>query len=523
MKQKALIYCRVSSVGQQKDGNGLDSQELRCRQYAESKGYEVVMVFPDTMSGGGSYLKRPGMVALLSILDAQPEEEFVIVFDDLKRASRDTRAFLDLRDAFRQRNARLECLNFKFDDTPEGEFIETIIAAHGSLEREQNRRQVTQKMKARMESGYWVHDAMVGYKYQPVKGRGKMLFPDEPLASIIREAFEGFASGRFATQAEVTRFCATFPDFPRNKKGNVVQQKISDILSNPIYAGYICSKHYGIRWLKGHHQALVPLEVFERVQERRSGARPTPKRANIADDFALRGAVVCGCCEVPLRSSWTKGNTKRYAYYLCQTKGCDAYGKSIPRGKLENEVGEIIKTIQPPQSLMHALKAMFRHVWEARRGQAKEIVTSGQREVLRLEKEIDGVLDRIMSASNSAIIARYEDKVEKLEHQKAIMAEKLTKQVEPKGAFEEKLELACRFLANPWNIWENGTTPARRLVMKLAFAGPVHYTRIEGARTPKLSLSFKVLTGIEGDGFCCGARGRNRTTDTRIFNPLLYP
>lgn len=77
-----------------------------------------------------------------------------MIFDDLKRASRDTRAFLDLRDAFRLRRVQVECLNFKFDDTPEGEFIETITAAQGALERKQNGRQVAQKMKARMQSGF---------------------------------------------------------------------------------------------------------------------------------------------------------------------------------------------------------------------------------------------------------------------------------------------------------------------------------------------------------------------------------
>jgi hypothetical protein len=35
----------------------------------------------------------------------------------------------------RRYNATVECLNFKFEDTPEGKFIETIIAAQGELER----------------------------------------------------------------------------------------------------------------------------------------------------------------------------------------------------------------------------------------------------------------------------------------------------------------------------------------------------------------------------------------------------
>ena len=33
-KQKAVIYCRVSSTKQTTEGDGLASQETRCREYA---------------------------------------------------------------------------------------------------------------------------------------------------------------------------------------------------------------------------------------------------------------------------------------------------------------------------------------------------------------------------------------------------------------------------------------------------------------------------------------------------------
>lgn len=259
---KALIYCRVSSKGQELDGHVLESQETRCREYAKLKGYEVEAVFPDTISGGGNFMKRPGMVALLSYLDAQPEQPYIVIFDDLKRFARDTRFHLDLRDAFRNRGAFIECLNFKFDDTPEGQFIETIMAAQGALECQQNGRQVAQKMKARMQNGYWIHNAPAGYKFITVKGRGKMLAFDEPLASIVTEAFEGYASGRFESQVEIMRFFGSQPDFPRNSKGKIAQERVSYTLRNPIYTGHICSKAYGIDWLKSHHKPLISLETF---------------------------------------------------------------------------------------------------------------------------------------------------------------------------------------------------------------------------------------------------------------------
>ena len=58
---RAVIYCRVSSTRQKTEGGGLDSQEHRCRQYAAAQGYDVEAVFPDDASGGGDFIKRPGM------------------------------------------------------------------------------------------------------------------------------------------------------------------------------------------------------------------------------------------------------------------------------------------------------------------------------------------------------------------------------------------------------------------------------------------------------------------------------
>lgn len=48
----AVIYCRVSGAKQVSRGDGLGSQETRCREYARYKGYDVRQVFTDDMTGG---------------------------------------------------------------------------------------------------------------------------------------------------------------------------------------------------------------------------------------------------------------------------------------------------------------------------------------------------------------------------------------------------------------------------------------------------------------------------------------
>ncbi|MEM9910705.1 MAG: recombinase family protein [Pseudomonadota bacterium] len=494
---KAIIDCRVSSRNQEKDGHGLEGQETRCRQHADAKGYEVVATFPDTMTGGGDFMKRPGMVPLLSFMDAQPDENFVVIFDDLKRASRDTLAFLDLRDAFRDRQAQVERLNFKLDDSPEGEFLETLFAAQGQLERKQNGRQVAQKMRARMENGFWIHNPPVAYRYEKQPNQGRVLVRNPPFDAIIKEAFEGYASGHFQTQAEVKRFFESFPEFPRLKNGKLTQQRVTDILTHPIYTGHICSDTYELHWIKAQHEPLISLATFDRVQERRKAVAKAPKRANIGDAFALRGVAVCDCCGAPLRSSFARGKLgKRYPYYLCQTKTCEAYGKSIRRDQLEGDVGELIKSLQPTDGLMRAAAAMFRHIWETRQTQAAELARAGKRQIAAIDKEIDKLLDLIMTSGNTTVIRKYEEKITQHERQKALLAEKLANQAAPNGTWEEKLEPALTFLANPSKLREKGNITLRRAVLKLAFKDRIRYCRNEGARTPEIAFLFKALRGF---------------------------
>ena len=112
-----------------------------------------------------------------------------------------------IKKEFESRGARIESPNFKFEDTPEGNFIETILAGKSQLDREQNKRQVRQKMQARLESSIYCFSAPCGLEYKKTAEYGKLLHIKEPEASIIRESLEGFANDRFLTQTDVLNFC----------------------------------------------------------------------------------------------------------------------------------------------------------------------------------------------------------------------------------------------------------------------------------------------------------------------------
>ena len=495
----ALIYCRVSSVKQRVEGSGLQSQEQRCRKFAEENGWDVEMVFPDDVSGGGDFMDRPGMRAMLAYLDAKKGQPYVVIFDDLKRFARDTEFHLKLRRELATRGALVKCLNFEFQDTPEGRFFEVMMAAAGQMEREQIARQNSQKSRARVELGYWVFRAPVGYKYVPDKERGgKRLVPDEPLASVVRQALEGYANGHFASQAEVQRFLEADPYFPKDKKdGTLRPMTVTRLLKKVVYAGYVEAPKWGISVRKGKHEGLISFETHQQILDSIEGKKRRPAaRKDFNQDFPLRGHVLCDCCGNAMTAAWSKGKYKHYPYYFCMTRGCEAKSKTVPRVKIEDGFAEIMKKLQPAPSLFKVAKAMLCDAWDMRLAEAKGAKDELGRQLKAIEAQIDQLLDRVIEATNPSVVKRYESKIDELERQRIILNERREKILPPKGRLEDCIELTLRFLSSPWYLYENGSYALRQTVLRLAFAEPLRYSPEGVYRTPTFTFPFKVLAGI---------------------------
>jgi site-specific DNA recombinase len=56
----------------------------------------------------------------------------------------------------------------------------------------------------------------------------------------------------------VKRFLESQPDFPKDLPGGEIRnQRITDLLTLPIYAGYIEAPSWGVSLRKGHHEPLI--------------------------------------------------------------------------------------------------------------------------------------------------------------------------------------------------------------------------------------------------------------------------
>lgn len=507
-RKRAVIYCRVSSSKQVREGHGLKSQETRCREFAQFRDYDVLEVFCDDITGGTA--QRRGMTEMLGLLRKHRRQGIIVIIDDLSRLARHREAYWELRKTIDLAGGILESPSIKFGSDADSVFFEGLMVTVAQHQKEKNGEQTKNRMRARVMSGYWVFQAPTGYRFAQVTGQGKMLKRDEPVASVVQEALEGYASGRFETQAEVMRFLQDNPLFPKDKSGIVRNQRVAILLKQCAYAGLIEAPTWGVGLRRGLHEPLISTEVYQRIQDRLNGIERSPRRKNLNVDFPLRGFVLCSDCETPLTACWSTGTHSRHPYYLCPKRGCASYGKSIRRDKLEGEFEELLKTVKPSDGLYRVARAMFSDLWARRYDQGASQTKALAIQLEKVERQVSQLLERILSASVPIVITAYEERVRKLEEEKLVLQDRIAQGARPAASFDETLRTALDFLGNPWNLWRSGRLEDKRTVLKLAFVERLRYSRNEGLRTANLSLPFKVMDQINGV-----KKGMVRSRDTR--------
>ncbi len=125
-------YVRVSTDDQADSGLGLAAQRVAVTAEAERRGWTLVAVHEDALSGKS--LDRPGLAAALAAVDGG--EAAGIVVAKLDRLSRSLKDFADLMARAQSRGWNLVALDLGVDlSTPSGEFMAGVMASAAQWER----------------------------------------------------------------------------------------------------------------------------------------------------------------------------------------------------------------------------------------------------------------------------------------------------------------------------------------------------------------------------------------------------
>ncbi|MEO6077616.1 MAG: recombinase family protein [Candidatus Andersenbacteria bacterium] len=492
---EAVIYARVSSSKQISEGHGNDSQIQAGKKFADFKNWKVLKSFEEP-GISGAITKRPAMGQMIEYLKDRHKhnkETFVIV-DDLKRFSRDIGGYLELKEIVVSCGAKLASPKFNFEDSPEGEFFELLTVLTGQLDRKQNRRQVIDRMKSRLEMGYWVFPtALPGLQIVKESGHGKVMRRREPEASIYSEALEGFADNRFATQAAMANFLGQ----RLNKKFSI--QSARDTLDRAIlYAGYIEYPKWDVSRRKGHHDALITLETCIKIQERLNGSVRRQIRKDVNPDFPLRGRVRCGECNATFRAAWCKGRSEKYPKYWCSNKACSHYANTMTKKEVEGDFAEILKLIKPQERTLEAVKLRTLRKWDKRINDVVAYHSSIQREAKAITEQTNELIKRIGITSNRTVAMAYEKRIEALELERLALEEKEANFRPDNFDYRTGLEQVINFIKDPYSRWNSGILHEQNMVLDICFSSDVTYHPKEGYRTTQISPTFAYLTNNTG-------------------------
>lgn len=491
--REGLVYVRVSSKKQELEGHGRESQEARCVKELSNIKISQYKTFSDTYTGGGDFMKRPAMRDLLSYVDRNPHKKFVVVFDDLKRLARDTEFHLKLRASLKIRDVVPICLNYKFDDTAEGRFVETILAAGGELERHQNKRQVVQKQKARLELGYWSFGNKRGYKMIKDSVHGTIGIPDTKDSFLLKQALEGFANGEFVKKIDACRFLVE-NGFWKRKNPEKYVYLFTRLLKDSFYAGYIEYEPWEISRRVGKHQPIISMETFE-INQRRLGLGTLSKkpRKDVSNDFPLRGLLSCGECNGHLCASWSKGNGGKYGFYFCQNKKCHMFRKSINKDTVHTQFDSLLKNNQLKSEVSDLVEVVFDKVWTEEVKTFKENHRKAKENIKTLETKVADLTNMIISTKSETLRRVYESQLETLGVELEELKEEGVPEVDLNFPYQTALGKSKQFLKSPYSIWQSVDTYEKQRLFFFLFEEKLPYSKIEGYQTNKVPNAIRLF------------------------------
>jgi site-specific DNA recombinase len=334
---KAIIYCRVSTEEQAKEGHhSMATQESQCRKMASN--YEIVKVFTDPGISGGKFEGRPGLQAMLKYVKKHSTKALFIQHTD--RLARKVKLHHKILDKLRESNTDLYSVSFgKIEDTPEGKMSDGMMAVVNEYHRNITSYKTLQAMLNKAKSGWFPGEAPLGYKNV---GRGtedkiRVIELDPIVSPFIKLAFRKFATGNYSV--EKLSDILHSKGF-RSKRGfKISKSKMNYILKNLFYVGELHWSNVHLK--KAAHKPIVSRQLYKQVQNIFTIHNHHACRRR-KYSFLLRGFLYCTC---DTRMTAGKFKNKKWDYYFCQNrKNCNE--SYIAVDKLEKQAEKQLKKIQ---------------------------------------------------------------------------------------------------------------------------------------------------------------------------------
>ena len=301
--KRAVLYARVSSREQEREGFSIQAQQTLLRKYAADHGFAVVEEFVDVETAKKS--GRAAFTRLLAMLKKKAERAPVVLVEKTDRLYRNLKDWVALDEMKVDVHFVKEGLVLSDESRSSEKFIHGIKVLMAKNYVDNLSEEVKKGMVQKCEEGYYPGAAPVGYLNRREGGQSRLVV-DAEKALLVRNLFELYDRGDHSIEA-LAEYAAKVGLKGRNG-GPLAKSVIHSLLRNPLYAGQF---HWGGKVYPGKDPALIRWEIYERVQGRLDGHPYTRPRELT---FAYTGLITCGHCGSAVTAQIKK---EKYIYYHC--------------------------------------------------------------------------------------------------------------------------------------------------------------------------------------------------------------
>ncbi len=309
---RADLYVRVSTDEQADKGYSQRDQEERLRKYCINHAILIRNIIYEDHSA--KTFSRPQWKRLLLNLKKNKNKVDILLFTKWDRFSRNTGDAYQMITTLRKLGVEPQSIEQPLDlSVPENKMMLAFYLAIPEVENDRRALNVTYGMRRAKKEGRYMGKAPVGYINRSHNDGSKYIAPHEPLASILRWAFEEISNGTFNVEQIYKQACL------RGFQG--AKSLFHFAIRNPIYCGRIFLPKYQdeeSRYIKAQHEPIISEQLFDQVQQVLKGRGRDYKPKIVGNTkFPLRGFIQCPICGKTYTASTSKGRHGQYSYYHC--------------------------------------------------------------------------------------------------------------------------------------------------------------------------------------------------------------
>lgn len=357
---RVVIYVRVSTQEQAKEGYSIQEQIERLQKYCEAMGWIVVKVYTDAGFSGAT-MDRPALNQMIREIKAgNADKVLVYKLDRLSRSQLDTLYLIEK--VFLANNTDFVSMNENFDtSTPFGRAMIGILAVFAQLEREQIKERMMMGKEARAKEGKYAGSwaVPIGYDYIPEKDS---LVINEYERMQVLQVFDMFFAGISIKQMEKDLAAAGF----KHKHGTWNDKTIRNVMRSKTYLGML---RFRGEWVQGLHDPIISQATHEKavkMLDERKEAYEKNRRPGKVQSY-LGGLLFCKHCgaKYSKKCGQKLKNGNQLAYYYCNSrskqspklvKDPNCKNKNWNMKVLDNAVFDEIKKLSTDPAYFDTLK-----------------------------------------------------------------------------------------------------------------------------------------------------------------------